>query len=297
MKILVAGAGGMLGTALLPAIARAWPEAVVLQAGREVLAVATPSALLGHVVALAPGLVVNAAADTDVEGAESDPRPAFSSNAELPGLLASACRDLGAPLVHVSSTGCYGAWKDGPYDDYDTPRPTTAHHRSKIAGEHAVRASGAEHLIVRTGWLFGGAPGHRKNFVFKRVLEASKAGTMRSDPTQTGNPTFVDDLAATMLTVFLEGVRGTCNIVSGGSATRLDYVREIVALSGLPCRVEPSDGGFARRADVSPNEAAINLRLELLGLDTMSSWRDGLRRYVATLRGTPAWREIEGSAR
>ena len=291
------GAGGMLGTALLPALARVWPEAEIVTAGRDAMTVDRPTALLAHVAASAPALVVNAAAHTDVEAAEVDAGPAFAANAELPGLLASACRDLQAPLLHVSSTGCYGAWQDGAYDDYDPPRPTTAHHRSKVAGECLVRESGAEHLIVRTGWLFGGEPGHRKNFVFKRMVEAAGTEVMRSDPTQTGNPTFVEDLASTMLSAFLAGVRGTCNIVSGGSATRLDYVREIVRLSGLPCRVEASEGGFARRARVSHNEAATNLRLRLLGLDTMGSWQDGLSRYVNGLRNTEAWRDLTGVTR
>ncbi len=294
MRILLVGAGGMLGAALLPALARAWPNAEIVTAGRETMAVERPSSVLAHVVSVSPVLVVNAAAHTDVEAAEGDPGPAFAANAELPGLLASACRDLRAPLVHVSSTGCYGAWRDTAYDDYDQPQPTTVHHRSKVAGERAVRESGAEHLIVRTGWLFGGEAGHKKNFVFKRVMEAAGKDLMRSDPTQTGNPTFVEDLAATMLGAFLAGMRGTCNIVSGGSATRLDYVREIVRLSGLPCRVEASEGGFARRARVSHNEAAVNMRLGLLGLDTMGSWQDGLSRYVDRLRGTSDWRDVTG---
>ena len=296
MRILLAGAGGMLGTALRPALAGAWKEAEIVAAGREMLTVADPRALLDRVLSASPDLVVNAAADTDVEGAELDAGPAFAANAELPGLLASACRMSGAPLLHVSSTGCYGTGKSEPYDDYDIPQPTTAHHRSKIAGEHAVRSSGCEHLIVRTGWLFGGEAGHRKNFVFKRVLEAAKSDVMRSDPTQTGNPTFVDDLADTVLAAFRAGVRGTCNVVARGSATRLDYVREVVRLSGLPCRVEASAGGFARRASVSPNEAAVNLRLRLLGLDAMAEWQDGLARYMVQLRATAAWRAIEGMA-
>ena len=293
MRILLAGAGGMLGTALRPALARAWQEAEVVPAGREVLTVAQPASLLAWVEATAPSLVINAAAHTDVEAAEVDALPAWSANAELPGLLAGACRRLGVPLVHLSSTGCYGAWKDVPYEDYDEVRPTTVHHRSKVAGERAVREAGAEHLIARTGWLFGGAAGHRKNFVFRRVLEAAGTAEMKSDPTQTGNPTFVDDLAAGLLAAFRAGMRGTCNIVASGSATRLDYVREIVGLSGLECRVEASAGGFARRAAVSPNEAASNLRLALLGLPAMPDWRDGLARYVASLRRDAAWPQSE----
>ena len=146
-------------------------------------------------------------------------------------------------------------------------------------------------MIIRTGWLFGGDARQAKNFVFKRVLEALNKDVIRSDPTQRGNPTFVDDLAQALIRIFASGIRGTCNLVSSGSATRLAYVREIIKLSGLPCRVEPSEGGFPRRAQVSPNEAADNFRLRLLGLDSMRTWQDQLARYVLALRETKAWRE------
>lgn len=281
----------MLGTAIADAIARDRPDATLLGLGRASLDASRPRAVLEAVEALAPDLLVNAAAHTDVEGAEVDAAPAWLANAELPGLLATACARRGAGLVHVSSTGCYGAWKDTPYDDYDAPLPTTVHHRSKIAGEAAVRASGAAHLIVRTGWLFGGQAGQPKNFVFKRVLEAAGTALMRSDPTQTGTPTWVEPLARHVLLAWDAGMRGTCNIVAGGRATRLDYVREIVRLSGLPCTVEPSDGAFARRARVSPNEAAVALRLGLLGLDAMGSWQSELDAYMQILRTGPEWQD------
>ncbi len=297
MKIILAGAGGMLGSALRTALPAAIDGADVVKFGRADLTVSRPRDLLDAVAAQRPSLVINAAAHTDVEGSESDPASAFAANAELPGLLAGACRNRGIPLIHISSTGCYGNWKDEPYIDYDPVHPTTVHHRSKIAGEQAVVASGAEHLIIRTGWLFGGDAGQAKNFVFKRVLEALNSDVMRSDPTQRGNPTFVDDLAQALIRIFTSGVRGTCNLVSGGSATRLEYVREIVKLSGLPCRVEPSDGGFPRRARVSPNEAADNFRLRLLGLDGMDPWQDQLARYIASLRETTAWRESMSAIR
>jgi dTDP-4-dehydrorhamnose reductase len=240
-----------------------------------------------------PEIVINCAAHTDVEGAERDPAAAMAANGLLPGLLATACRRQGATLVHVSSTGCYGDWKSGPYGEDDDVRPTTAHHRSKMSGERAVRHGGCEFLILRTGWLFGGRPGQAKNFVWNRLVEARSKPGMLSDPFQHGNPTFVGQVAEQCLVLLGLGIRGTFNCVSGPGTSRLDYVREIVSAAGLPCRVEPSAEPFRRLAAVSPNETAVNGRLDLLGLNRMSPWSEALGRYVRTLMLSPEWIALE----
>ena len=237
----------------------------------------------------APLLVINCAADTDVEGAERDPAAADAVNAVLPGRIAAACRSAGAVLVHFSSTGCYGSWKTDPYFENDPAKPTTAHHRSKLAGEIAVREAGPEHLLVRTGWLFGGQPGAAKNFVWNRLVEARGTERMISDPFQRGCPTLVDDVVRQVYSAVGAGVRGLINVVSVGSATRLAYVERIVQAAGLPCKVEASSVPFRRLAAVSPNEAAVNGRLRSLDLEVMPSWEAAVDGYVAALLASPAW--------
>jgi dTDP-4-dehydrorhamnose reductase len=282
MRALVTGAGGMLGGAFVQALEREQVRTV----GRESLDVTRPATVLALVGDA--DVVINCAADTDVEGAERDPDRAFAANGVLPGLLGAACRRAGVVLVHVSSTGCYGDWKTEPYTEEDPVRPTTAHHRSKIAGEVAVRESGCEHLILRTGWLYGGAPAGAKNFVWKRLLEARAGGRMTSDASQRGVPTFAPAMAWEALDVLRTGVRGTFNLVAQGAASRFDYVAEIVRRSGLPCKVEPGPA-FKRQAAVSPNETARNYRLGLMGLDRMSDWREPLGAYVDGLLVSPEW--------
>jgi dTDP-4-dehydrorhamnose reductase len=218
-------------------------------AGRETLHVRRPQAVLALVGDAE--VVINCAAHTDVEAAERDGDAAVAANTLLPGLLGAACRRAGATLVHVSSVGCYGDWKAEPYTEADPLRPTTAHHRSKAAGEVAVRDSGCEHLILRAGWLYGGAPGGAKNFVWKRLLEARTSARMTSDASQRGVPTFAPDMAREALEVLRTGVRGTYNLVAAGAASRFDYVAEIVRVSGLPCEVEAGPA-FQRVAAVSP---------------------------------------------
>lgn len=290
-RTLVLGAGGMLGQAFVRLLGDN-----ALTASRADLDIADVPALNRLVAESGAALVVNCAAHTNVDAAETEPGPAFAVNGLLPGLVGTACRRAGIPMIHVSSTGCYGAWKDGAYTEEDAPQPTTVHHRSKLSGEVAVRESGAEHLIVRTGWLFGGAADSPKNFVWKRMVEAAGADRMTSDATQRGNPTAVDDLARQVLHVAASGYRGTVNAVSHGSATRYDYVRRIVEAADLPCLVEPSTAPFQRPAPVSPNEVAVNARLGLLSLDIMPDWADAVDAYVADLRRSPQWAEKKGRA-
>lgn len=234
-RVVLAGAGGMLGSAFRDH----FRDAELVCLSREQLDVTRARELRERIVGLRPALVVNCAADTDVEGAEEAPLRAVAANALLPAVLAQACRQSSARLVHFSSTGCYGTWKEAPYVDHDPLRPTTAHHRAKAAGEGEVLAAGAEALILRLGWLFGGDTTQRKNFVWARIVEARKGGEMASDPFQTGNPSFVGDVVAQTGRLLDEGVSGVFNCVAKGATSRFDYVQRIVELAGLPVRLRP----------------------------------------------------------
>jgi dTDP-4-dehydrorhamnose reductase len=230
---------------------------------------------------LRPNIIINCAGDTDVEGAEENQARAFAANALLPEILAQICRQEEARLVHFSSTGCYGDTKPTPYDDYDDLHPTTVHHRSKAAGERAVRSSGANHLILRLGWLFGGSTTLRKNFVWARISEARGKARMDADPTQFGTPTFVADVVTQTMAILAAGLTGTYNCVATGAASRLEYVRKILEFARLDTQLVPAT--FERKAPVSSNETAINLKLDLLGMNRMPHWEYGLRQYVSTL--------------
>jgi len=220
----------------------------------------------------------------DIENAEADIDASYSANAVLPGILASACRKYNVLLVHFSSTGCYGNWKDEPYTEFDPVRPTTLHHKSKAAGEGIVRESGCRSLILRTGWLYGGSILHKRNFVWQRVLEAKEKSELLSDTSQRGNPTCVSDVAAQMLSLIEVGLAGTFNCVANGAATRFEYVSSIIRSSGLNCRVVAAPPGhFIRRAPVSPNEVAVNYSLNLLALNQMPDWNVALENYVHSL--------------
>lgn len=281
--VVLAGAGGILGRAFAALI----PPASRIDLGREQLDPADPAATAARIAAACPALVINCAADTDVEGAEAAPEHAFAVNATLAGAIARGAAEAGSAMVHFSSTGCYGAWKDGPYTEDDPLRPTTAHHRSKAAGEEAVLAAHPGGLVLRVGWLFGGRRGQPKNFVWGRIQEARGKAEIRANPAQRGNPTSAEDVAAQTLRLVQAGVSGVANCVGGGGApSRLQYVAAILSAAGSPARVVPAV--FARRAPVSANETALNARLAALGLDGMPPWRQSLVSFVRRLLAPPA---------
>lgn len=280
MKFLVTGAGGILGREFLE---RADLRDVA-GVGRAALDIARPQDIMNLPEKIGADVVIHCAADTNVEEAERNIEGAFAANAVLPGLLATGCRRRNALFVYLSSTGCYGDWKSEPYVDDDELRPTTIHHRSKAAGEQAVRDQAGDWLIVRTGWLYGGARADTKAFVFRRLEDARKNSVLLANPCQIGNPTYTGDLVTQIFRMIDVGLTGVFNAVARGSASRLDYVRAIVEAANLPCRVEPAPSGhFQRRAPVSFNEAAVNRKLSSIGLDVMPNWRTALTDYVAAL--------------
>jgi dTDP-4-dehydrorhamnose reductase len=286
MRVLLTGANGMLGSAFA---ARLGPDTVIVH--RAGLDIRDPTSLFRRVEEASADWVVNCAAHVDAEAAEREPDLAYVANERLPALLAAGCRNAGARLLHVSSTGCYGDWKETPYDENDPARPTTVHHRSKVAGERAIEVSGCQHLILRVGWLFGGGAQHKKNFVWRRIVEAARRERMESDADQSGNPTYVEDVVDQALLLMQAGITGLYNCVSHGRATRFDYVRRIVETSGLACVVSPRPA-FERAAPVSRNETAVNYRLGLMGLDRMTDWTVSLDAYVAQVKQWPEWRAV-----
>jgi dTDP-4-dehydrorhamnose reductase len=283
-RIILTGASGLLGSAFREALA----DHSVVTVGRGQLEPDAPDVLARIMGDVNPELVINCAAHTDVEAAERDPATDFKANGQLPGAIGAICKRQGATLLHFSSTGCYGDWKSTPYCEDDDVRPTTAYHRAKLAGEDAIRNSGCRHIVLRTGWLYGGLPDQPKNFVWKRLLEASSTDVMISDASQYGCPTYVGDLTRQALLMIGQSLEGTFNVTAQGNASRYEYVAAIVSAAGLPCVVKPGPG-FKRLAPVSPNETAVNRRLQKLGLDYMPQWRESLRTYVASLLASPAW--------
>ena len=167
---MIAGAAGQLGQALLRAAATQGWEAVATDVAQ--MDITDPQAIASHLARHRPEVVVNAAAATRVDDLEHDADLALKVNGLGPRNLAVACRRRGAKLIHISSDYVFDGTKDGPYLEWDAPRPLSVYGRSKLLGEELVRQQCADHFIVRTAWLYG-LPG--PNFV-TAILAKGRTG-------------------------------------------------------------------------------------------------------------------------
>ncbi len=189
-SILVIGANGQLARSLAAAKP---PDGCALHcAARPQTDLTQPQTLKAALDCHDPALVINAAAYTQVDKAESEPDLAFAVNAEGPGALAQACAQADIPLIHVSTDYVYDGKKNSPYDEADIPAPMGVYGRSKLAGEDRVRKAGGRHLILRTAWVY--SP-WGSNFVKTMLRLADERDELGVVADQFGCPTYAPHLA------------------------------------------------------------------------------------------------------
>ncbi len=192
--ILVTGGTGQVAMAL-ERLAGSRP---LRRVGRPAFDFDQPDGLHPLLDAVAPSLVINAAAYTAVDKAESEPDAATRANATGPGLIAQWCARAGVKLIHISTDYVFDGTKGAPYVEEDATSPTGVYGSTKLAGEQAVLASGAQAIILRTSWVYS-ATG--KNFVLTMLNAARKTNSLRVVADQRGCPTAADDLAMTILDI------------------------------------------------------------------------------------------------
>ena len=190
-KTLVTGSTGQLATAL----ARAGGAGVTVL-GRPTFDFEQPDTLLDPVRRAAPGVVVNAAAYTAVDRAESEPEAAMRANRDGPAALARYCAEAGIPLIHVSTDYVFDGAKGAPYVEDDPTSPTGIYGASKLAGEQAVLALCPRAIVLRSSWIY--AP-YGRNFVLTMLNAAQKTDRLRVVADQRGCPSSAEDLAAAIL--------------------------------------------------------------------------------------------------
>ncbi|HBX57841.1 dTDP-4-dehydrorhamnose reductase [Pseudomonas sp. UBA2684] len=191
MKILLLGQHGQVSRELQLSL-RGHDQLIVR--GREHLDLANPEQIRQQVRALQPDLLINAAAHTAVDQAESEPELAFAINATAPGILAEEAAALGVPLLHYSTDYVFDGSKAAPYSEDDQPNPLSVYGRSKLAGEQAIQAVGGDHLILRTSWVYSL---HGRNFLLtmQRLLQERDSLNVVAD--QIGAPTWAGSIAST----------------------------------------------------------------------------------------------------
>jgi dTDP-4-dehydrorhamnose reductase len=234
MKILLFGANGQVGHALRRSLAPLGEVVATTRSGIfedggacEVADFDRPDSLPGLIDRVAPDLVVNAAAHTAVDRAEDEPDAAFRANAQAPGIIADACAARGALLVHYSTDYVFDGSGTRPYREDDPTAPLGIYGASKLAGEDAIRASGARHMIFRTAWVYAA---HGRNFLRTMLRLAAERDELRVVADQVGTPTSAALIATTTAAVLAAGPRdsGLWNLTADGQASWHGFAEAII---------------------------------------------------------------------
>src|SRR5262245_2015013 len=222
MRIAITGANGQLGRALQQALGR---EHDIIALGHDELELGRPDCF-DRLRATGADLVIHPAAYTHVDDCARDPELAYRVNGLGTQYIALACRELGAPLVYVSTNEVFDGMATAPYLEYDQAAPINAYGRSKWAGEQAVRELLNRFYIVRVAWLFGG----ERNFVRTLLHLATSGGTLSMVADEIGSPTYAPDAAAAISQLIRQPFYGTYHLVNEGACSRFNFAAAILRL-------------------------------------------------------------------
>jgi len=286
-NILLFGANGQLGTRLNTLLAA---KGTVRAIGHAELDLRDLTKLRALIHETNPALIVNAAAYTAVDAAESDAATAQLVNAEAPRVMAEAARELDALFMHYSTDYVFAGTARAPYAEESPVSPLGVYGASKLAGEQAVTASGAAHLVLRTAWLYSN---HGKNFLNTMLRLAAERDELRVVSDQTGCPTYADLVAAASAQM-LDGMYddgnlrtercGLYHVACQGETTWWGFARRIIELSGYGERVRVlpiSTLEYPTPAKRPAYSVLSTAKLERVFGIRLPDWEDGLKRCLA----------------
>ena len=285
---LVVGAGGQLGTDLM----RVLDGEYVIGLTRHELDIADTDAVARAVAAVVPSVIVNAAAYTAVDAAETDEAAAFAANAGAPAALAVAAANAGAKFIQVSTDYVFAGDATVPYDEAAATGPKSAYGRTKLAGERAVLDALPDAYVVRTAWVYGASGA---NFVKTMARLERERETVSVVDDQRGSPTWSRDLARGLVELGSSGAAGGIyHCTNTGETTWFGFTRAIFEELGAdPERVLPTTtAAFPRPAPRPAYSVLGNRRWIEAGLDPLPHWRAALHDAFAS-----APDELRGAAR
>jgi dTDP-4-dehydrorhamnose reductase len=275
-RLLVTGAGGMLGRAVVDAANRLGHE--VHACTRAELDIVDADATRLALVSSRPRAVINCAAYTDVDGAESDWQGAEAVNAQGARNVAAAAAEVGAFVVHVSTDYVFDGSKREPWLESDPVAPLGVYGETKLAGERAVASANPAHAIVRTAWLFGAGG---RNFVDTMLALGAQRDEVSVVTDQVGCPTWTGHLAGALVEVAERpDETGIHHIASSGSCSWNELALETFDRAAIDCRVLPATSEQFVRPAARPAYSVLGTqRRDPL---VLPPWQDGLAAYLAT---------------
>ena len=273
MRVLIAGAGGMLGQDVVGAARRRGHEVTAL--GRQELDVTDPASIDRSIAEVRPEAVIDCAAWSDVDGAEDHERGAMAINDTGAALLAAGAARVGASILYPSSDYVFDGTKRSAYLEDDMPAPINAYGRSKLGGEVSVAAANPNHFIVRTSWLFGLGGG---NFVETMLRIGGEQPEVLVVSDQHGCPTSCADLAEGMLRLIGTDRYGIHHMVGAGPCSWFDFAVEIFDQAHMETRVMSATSDMMTRPAKRPTNSVLGHGRDDAIL--LQPWQHALRRYL-----------------
>jgi dTDP-4-dehydrorhamnose reductase len=285
VKLLVAGAAGMLGHDLLRAGERAGHELIALDLPE--LDISDPAGVQATFERVRPDAALNLAAWTDVDGAESHREQAHAVNADGAGNLARCAAATGVALVHVSTDYVFDGVAphdaDGaqrPYVESDPTGPRSVYGSTKLEGERQVLAASARHTVARSSWLFGVGG---RNFAATMLGLADERPSVQVVTDQVGCPTWTGHLAPALIGLIERDVKGLVHLAGAGHVSWNGFAAEIFRQAEVDCRVE--EASSEQMARPAPRPAWSALESERADVLPLPPWQDGLAGYLAARAG------------
>ena len=281
MKLVVTGAGGMLGSDVVSVARGVKHEVVALS--HDDLDVTDPARVERTILRERPGAVINCAAWTDVDGAEANENEASLVNGEAAGYIASAAAKVESKVLYVSTDYVFDGSKKEPYLESDEPEPIQAYGRSKLAGERATALANQRSFIVRSSWLFG-PEGH--NFVETMLRMGGGTAPVVVVNDQVGCPTYTGHLAIGLVRLVDGTGYGVHHMAGLGSCSWYEFAQEIFRQAGVDTKVMAATSDMldrpakrpAKSVLVSGREAPIRL----------PDWQRGLADYLERIEAMEA---------
>jgi dTDP-4-dehydrorhamnose reductase len=246
---------------------------------------AIEAAILKH----KPGRVFHLAAATDVDRCEKEPDWAYQENVIGTLNVALICQKYDVELTYISTVAvCGGTNQAEPYTEFDTPNPPNMYAKTKLEGEVIVRDLLKRYYIVRAGWMMGGGPEKDHKFVGKMTKLIQTCPEVTAVADKFGSPTYAKEFAANLRLIVESGYYGIFHLVNGGGrCSRWDMAVESArCLERDQVTIRPVNSAtFPLPAPRPRSEVSRNYKLELLGLNHMSDWRNALRDYLGSWPG------------
>ena len=254
------------------------PNLEFIEAPHEVLDITHEDTVSDFISTRAPDIIVNCAAFTNVDKCETESEAAFNVNSLGPKYIATAAKECGARVIHISTDFVFDGNSSRPYTENDQTNPLSEYGRTKLEGERNIQSHCNSYLIVRTSWLFG----HDGiNFAAKMLELAEHNKELSIVTDEIGSPTYTPDLAVALWTLIKQECEGVINVSSYGSCSRYEWAEYIFEMMGYKIKINPIKSSQYKRPAKVPLNSTLNCQkfTTITGM-RMRPWQEAVESYL-----------------